>query len=180
MAVPTLRELQVAQRKEELVSESGSPFVRALELMPEKRRAFVLAMLADPQATLPEQAKSAGLTVPQAQSAFREVAGKLGPALLRLGGTEADLVRVLMEGLRAEKAHITKDGAIITTPDMPTRLAAFREACKLGGYYPDPRLLIDKHETKTFGIAQNTIDALKDRRAAQKAVDTTYEEVRNG
>lgn len=150
--------------------------------MPEKRRAFVLAMLADPQATLPEQAKAAGLTVPQAQSAFREVAGKLGPALLRIGITEADVVRALIDALKAEKVHVVKSGEnieLVRTPDFQARDRALDKILKLGSYYPDPRLHIDKQETRTYGIAPDTIKALQDRQKAQRAVETTFEEVRN-
>jgi hypothetical protein len=178
MGVPTIKDLQIADRRKTLTADEKSPFVQAIGMMPVKRRELVLAMLADPQATLCEQAKSAGLTVSQANSAFREIAGKLGPALLRLGGTEADLVKVLMDGLRAEKITTVKVGddiQLVRTPDMPVRLAAFKEACKLGGYYPNPKIEIDKKEERTYGLTAKTIDALVDREKRQQQVPASYE-----
>lgn len=180
MPVPTLKELQIAQRKEELTSDNRSPFVKALEQMPARKRDLVLAMLADPHSTISEQANAAKMSLPVAKSAFREIAGKLGPALLRLGVTEADIVKALLEGLKAERVQAVKVGdkvELVTTPDFNIRDKALDKILKLGRYYPDTKIQIDKHETKTYGIEKNTIDALKERHRAQQTLDTTCEVV---
>lgn len=189
LPVPSLQEVIQGERQERLVKEKESEFNKALAELPLKRQRLVLAILANPAATLTEQAKIAGLSWSGASKAMKEISGKLGPALLSLGITEADIIRALAEGLRAEHQQAVRvpeydeNGKvkgyrieIVRTPDFLARDRALEKLLKLGAYFPDGKFQVDHRHRITHEISSETIEALKQREREQsRAIDADYE-----
>lgn len=192
MSIPLPEDFETKAKKEKLLKNDD--FKKTLEAMPEKRAALVMATLLNPTADKRELMKKAGYSpnTPSTQM-FKEIDGKLGKGLLQLGITEADLLKTLHESLKAEKVvFISKkttapDGTVtivkevLGVPDHNIRLKTTEMLMKLGDYFPDQKIKIDKTTTHEHKFAEQM--SLKDLKAkeielkSEQEVNADYEVV---
>ena len=167
MAISLPEDFETKEKKEKLLKNED--FKKTLEEMPEKRAALVMATLLNPTASKFELAKKAGYKPYDASAAdklFKKIDGKLGKGLLQIGITEADLLSTLHESLKAEKpilintkttapdGTVTVSKKIVGVPDHNVRLKTTEMIMKLGDYFPDQKIKIDKTTTHNVKFAE--------------------------
>ncbi len=189
MAIPRFDDLLEDSRIKELLDDPESTAAKALGALPEKRRALVLATLANPTASVSEIATKAGIKPQSAESMYRKVQGSAGPILFQLGITEADLFRTVWDCLHATHDNIIRktkyddegkpsgtEVAIVPTPDYTTRLKAATTLLQLGNYFPARKIDINSKSERrhTHELSPEAADMLLKREQHQKAIEAQY------
>lgn len=193
-SVTSPEEIRVERKqKEQKLELTGRAEMSKLS---EKRRRLAEQLLLNPTQSFTDAYKKAGYKLgPNSKASVikREISGKLSATLREAGIFESDLAKVLIESLNAMaykmiKVPVYHDNGklktfrhdVVEVPDMTTRLAAFKQACMLGDYFPATKLDINQRtETSTRIFGQVDINILEDRakqlRDQKVEVPATYE-----
>lgn len=181
-------------KKEKLLK--SKELSEALDKMPQKQANLIIASLVYPNASKFELARKAGYKVTEGSKPnhlFKPIEGKLGKALLRFGITEADIVRKLFEGANATKTTVVKktkqdkDGnkssehELIESPDFATRFRYIEMLIKLGDYFPEQKIKIDKKSEHVHKFAQNmSLEEMRQKEKELQEIEANYEVGDNG
>ncbi len=195
-SVPTPKELADKKRTRAATVALSSKIEQAG--LTERRSKLAQILLTDPTIPFREAYKKAGYSLtPKSRPSVikREIAGALSATLREMGIFESDLAKVLMECLTATKATLVKvpvyfENGILKTnryesievPDYPVRLAAFKQACLLGDYFPAKKInLKTEHTERLFAnIELRTLEGrAKELREKQTLIEVEHEVVSN-
>lgn len=187
-----IEHLQIVDKVSE-IKKSDNPTIRQIfSEMTVKQRDLAIRMLTrtgdqDKIAMV----RAAGYQVNEKSRAagiIKQVSGKLGPLLLSIGITEADLVEKCQELLWATKVQFVKineykDGKVVgqtlqavEVPDNTVRQKQLDMIMKLGDYFPaqkfEKKTKLDARVTSDIPISQQ--DILRQNIEIKNAIDTEF------
>lgn len=185
---------EIYQEKKEKKLRGIEAFTEELEKLPLKQQNLVIQMLINPTNTMVGHYKAAGYSVgpnSKLHHIFKKVQGKLGKGLLALGVTEADIMKVINEGLKATKTmrvknvsidskgnKTVKNEVVVIGPDHPMRLKTAEILLKLGDYMPAGKLNVKhEHEGEVGFVAKMSLEERKQKELefASREIESNYE-----
>lgn len=167
--LPTPDDLLAEERRKEL--EANPSFQQHLSKLPYRRQVLITTWLANPLLSLNEVAKKAGYKVgpnSKVQHIFKQVQGQLGSALMELGVTQADILKTVMEGLKATDVIAVRNASgaqsLVEVPNHAVRLKTAEMLLKLGDYFPAKKFKgsIDHTLSPGAGFKEKTLAELRE------------------
>ena len=171
--IPLPQELADNARTKELLK--NETFKTQLDKLTQKQANLAIASIVHAGESKKEILKRAGYSDLKGVRAFKKIHGKLGKALLNVGVTEADIVRIIRDGMTARKTKTVtsrikdKDGnekltheVVDCGPDYKVQKEMMKVVIDLGGYAPTGKLEVShKHEYSMSKAVDNLIEREK-------------------